>query len=459
MWRIGAGEWRSWTLKRAAVLLFLLLETVDPESSPATTITASSCSRESVGAAVTASTYGDTVTVPAGNCTWASTLTIARGITLRGAGPGVTNITSGAGTTNFLIVYAPDATAITADTPFAVTGFTLNLNGASGGIHLQSNSTTTAITNVRIYGNVISNAAGTGSSTDVACLRVGDLRSATDGQVYGLIYENTFTNCASGVQAYGMQDVSWNGFVFAFGSKNNLYIEDNTFTGNDAFHYGGAGGRYVARFNTYNFTDGDYELVWDAHGNQPGGVYATMGCEIYRNTVSIARSTTVLDHRGGKCLVFDNTTTGTPGNWQIREEYDDAISPTTNPQPQHVSDSYYVGNRHNGSIVTATETQDCCGGAITSNVDYFNEVVSFTGSAGIGRGVLSARPETCTTGVGYWATDQGSWNLSGRGGQGVLYKCIAQNTWRLYYVPLTYPHPLRTDSSNALAAPTGLTVW
>jgi hypothetical protein len=44
--------------------------------------------------------------------------------------------------------------------------------------------------------------------------------------------------------------------------------------------------------------------------------------------------------------------------------------------------------------------------------------------------------------VGYWATDQGSWNQSGSGGQGVLYTCTATNVWALTYTPYTYPHPL-----------------
>ena len=87
-------------------------------------------------------------------------------------------------------------------------------------------------------------------------------------------------------------------------------------TGNSVFHYGGHGGRYVSRFNTHNFTDGIYQVVWDVHGNQPSGVYGTMGCEIYGNKVSLARGTTIIDHRGGSCLLFQNTLTGTSGSWQ-----------------------------------------------------------------------------------------------------------------------------------------------
>jgi hypothetical protein len=63
-----------------------------------------------------------------------------------------------------------------------------------------------------------------------------------------------------------------------------------------------------------------------------------------------------------------------------------------------------------------------------------------TNTAGIGHGTLANRPTTCTKEVGYFATDQGSWNASGN--DGLLYVCTATNTWSLFYTPYTYPHPL-----------------
>jgi len=67
----------------------------------------------------------------------------------------------------------------------------------------------------------------------------------------------------------------------------------------------------------------------------------------------------------------------------------------------------------------------------------------FNGTSGMGHGTLANCPTTCTTGVGYWATDQGNWNQSGDGfGQGELFVCTAPNTWTLYYIPYVYPHPL-----------------
>ncbi len=92
-----------------------------------------------------------------------------------------------------------------------------------------------------------------------------------------------------------------------------------------------------------------------------------------------------------------------------------------------------------------------------NNRDYYYDCGSvnstcsggFTGAAGTGYGLLSARPSTCTAGPGgtygtsptgsygvaYWATDANS-------GNGELYVCTATNTWTPIYQPYVYPHPL-----------------
>lgn len=78
----------------------------------------------------------------------------------------------------------------------------------------------------------------------------------------------------------------------------------------------------------------------------------------------------------------------------------------------------------------------------------------FNGSAtiGVGHGTLANRPSTCTTGVGYFATDQGNWNSSGNGfGNGEFFICTATNTWTLDYTPYTYPHPLTVQTATPIA--------
>ena len=68
---------------------------------------------------------------------------------------------------------------------------------------------------------------------------------------------------------------------------------------------------------------------------------------------------------------------------------------------------------------------------LVPNQDYYLYTASFNGTSGVGAGLLSARPSTCTPKVAYWATDTRT-----------LYQCSSTNTWSVYYQPYTYPHPL-----------------
>jgi hypothetical protein len=93
-----------------------------------------------------------------------------------------------------------------------------------------------------------------------------------------------------------------------------------------------------------------------------------------------------------------------------------------------------------------------------ANRDYYAQSIGqtaqtsptspFNGTSGTGYGTLANRPTTCIPRVGYWATDQGSWNQSGSGGQGQLYICTATNAWTLSYTPYTYPHPLTAGGTS-----------
>jgi len=68
-----------------------------------------------------------TVIVPSGSQTWSSILTITKGITLQGAGIGSTVINS---SQSSIIDYEPDATAISNNERFDLSGFTFNGNGS-----------------------------------------------------------------------------------------------------------------------------------------------------------------------------------------------------------------------------------------------------------------------------------------------------------------------------------------
>src|SRR5208283_1651887 len=103
-------------------------------ASEAAIINAASCSQDDVNAAIAVASNGDTVTVPAGNCTWTTeisnttSVTISQGITLQGAGIDVTTITDGCahnlvngGGREFPLAVSPPSGQIV-----RITGFTFN---------------------------------------------------------------------------------------------------------------------------------------------------------------------------------------------------------------------------------------------------------------------------------------------------------------------------------------------
>jgi hypothetical protein len=153
-------------------------------------------------------------------------------------------------------------------------------------------------------------------------------------------------------------------------------------------------------------------------------------------------------------------------------EWADSTGPCTTGWPHCVSGSIF----HGYNLGTASGV----GEQIKANRDYYTETQDqsaqtnatspFNGSSSVGHGTLSNRPTTCTTGVAYWAVDQGSWNtnntpIPGTPGdtQGQLYVCSSTNNWSLHYTPYTYPHPLITGGATGTAGdpppnpPTGLT--
>ena len=510
-------------------ILFLLF----PIRMFAATYPAASCNQGDIQAAINMASDGDIVTVPAGNCTWLNATSIANcgspgitaglciphSITLQGSGIGnttiINNVCPGTCSENgnyLLIAYNPANPS--ANLPFRITGFTFNMNqNQSYGISLFSGNN--VLTSIRIDHNRFINSY---YGLDVYLA----------GTVYGVIDHNEFNDTQIFMLANNVW--TWNNTTFQFGDANKMYIEDNTFVITTASLTCGQGIKAVARYNSYTYiAPGGVGLYpwFDNHGNEQSGVYACMGFEGYGNilistTVSYGNSIRMYHHRGGEGLFFDNlvslTINGVTENGLAilaQKEWDDSIDPTTNSEPQHVSNSYYWNNRASDNTLAVlsvandiysstgfppngpgdyTETssttftaagpvqdpevyapatgEDACGTTappcptylISENVDMYTQGTFFNGTLGVGCGPLAAIPATCTTGVAYWATNQScdSVSLANVGPNpaspiaGTLYKCTSTNNWTAYYAPYTYPHPLTLASAWPVTTSTTL---
>ncbi|MEK7635592.1 MAG: hypothetical protein AAB405_00710 [Patescibacteria group bacterium] len=366
----------------------------------------------------------------------------------------------------YAIDYVPSSSNLTLNTPFRVSGFTFNMNSKGAGIKLRHvGSNITIQTKVQIDNNHFLNTYGNTQAIWVRGIR-------------GVIHNNTFDGIAFPLRFAEAGDVWgrtwWNNWERHVYGQNDttMWIENNTF--NDVTfmvadcNYGN---RYAVRYNTINFTGSNGAWpMFDMHGGDTLG-YGCFGTEIYGNQINDVGNYggRLYDHRGGTAVVFNNniTTPGSMFNIQVREEYADSLMPVNyvgpnQPQvPIHVSDSYFWGNRKNltGTLSGVFVLNPGCSGCNpgftpAANVDFWVYTPSFTGASGVGAGTLANRPTTCTTGVGYWATNQSVTNLTGMVGtnpstpiSGTFYKCTTTNTWTSYFTPLTYPHPLTLASS------------
>ncbi len=284
-------------------------------SARAATINAASCSNTDVQAAINgAAPTGDTIVVPAGSCTWTTTVTISnKGLTLQGGGIGVTNIDDqGAGGAALNVSGLSDVNFV------RVTGFTFikDTNHTSGMIQLVGNDNTNAaeLLGFRFDHNRIL-VPSTGS------------RGIYPQSIMGLIDNNTFditatTGSNQVISVDGSSEGSDGGWTpwtqpLTLGTNKAVYIEDNTFTVNaadagvedqiDAY----SGARLVIRHNQFNNSSVGF------HGTDSGGVRSPFSVEVYSNTFTNSSAVHLRGGtmRGGTGVWYNNTYGGSGLYW------------------------------------------------------------------------------------------------------------------------------------------------
>lgn len=387
----------------------------------AANLSATSCLLSTVQAVVSAAAPGDTVTVPAGNCSW-SGLSLNKAIHLKGAGPGQTNITLSGNNT-----ITKQASGI-----IRVSGFSFSKSG--GGTSSKGFTVGGSWKNTEPV--IIENNAFTINATGLFLLNVA-------GGV--IIANNSFTgdwddsfiqpkDSGDSGNSWGTDDTLGNRDITG---KLNHYIEDNKF-------YGGTNQGIDADDSTrvvYRYNDLTYS-AFNTHGmdTSPVGV---RHFEVYNNTFGhpggssqLANQNWAIWIRGGTGVIFKNQIDDISGSyWGNKQELKFSIRGAEDVRPQGSCGNVrypaprQLGQNHNGS-------------------GYFTDPIYIwgnTGASGIDAGW-------------HWGNPCGfSFNTFFQWGR----DAVNTDTPKPGYTPYAYPHPLRGGAPPpppppVLAPPTNL---
>ncbi|MHA1347931.1 MAG: hypothetical protein ACTSO3_16130 [Candidatus Heimdallarchaeaceae archaeon] len=415
-----------------------------------------------VSSAISDSSDGDVIIIPNGTFTWSNYISTPKNITIRGQG-----------ISNTIIIN--NTTKI-----FELTG-----NGSVEvyGIHFKGDGTQIELIRISGTGGWKIHDCKFECTTSDAVIGVYPRFSSTNGQPVGVVYDCIFIHAriyvqCSDIDAYNpvMDDSN------LLGTANTVYVEDCTFnySGTGSSHncidsqYGGS---YVFRFNVV--TDAHLEVHSAGSGDLPprAGRY----WEIYGNT--LYHPATWWDRamfiRGGSGVIFDNSipnsdydsnridldvhsqrwgscTGSSPadGNtpdengWPCRDQIgrptDEFEWTSSSGVPSQDLQPAYFWNNTNFTSTTVSDANDV--DYIVQNRDYYEDDDDHMSS-----GLWIDRPANPSDKDGYWATDKGGdWNkANSNANDGALYVYNGvTEEWELYYVPYTYPHPLRGSYSN-----------
>lgn len=414
----------------------------------AATNAATSCSDDHIQDAIDASTHGDTVTVPAGDCSWDEDVTLTnKRLNIIGAGRGVTILRQGVSGVQFEITnYHTNRVFIK--------GFTFHISTATTFGHLSFSSTQQSIPSRRYYVtecDFIS--SGSGTRRTVAFLGT-----------YGLVWNCNFwmTNAASAALPELLLNSStsltnnWHGFgkhTDFLGSTNQLIMEDCKVwqdavgEGTD-FYYGG--NMTVRHCTITNTALGD-------HGSDSGFRGAFVHEWYFNNFYDQGIAPWSMQMRGGTGVIYSNVVHW-DGHIQF-QLYRADTSPIVGDPPGQIHDGnfdqtypgagYPVGypllDQHGRGPFPTANFVNCASGCTTNNYET-NAPIYLWGNTIDG----DTTPTVSVISPNAGASLATNYVKLGRD--------YFENTVHPTYVPLAYPDPARAEFDGGGESPAASTV-
>lgn len=259
---------------------------------PGTTINAATCSFSDVQSAVASASDGDTVAIPAGNCTWTNAISVQKSIRILGAGIGQTNLNGGRFNAS-----APDGKQ------WRVSGMTIT---GTGGFNVSSHSKSWRIDNIRF------NAVSGFSQNRIIWIEPDD-GGYTAGLVDHCIFDDPDSIQVHIREAWGGGNNSYQR-PLDLGGADAIYVEDCEFNhsvlqvSNPVTDCEG-GGRIVMRHSSIK------NSYTEMHDAIIGGLRSCRKWETYANTFQTTYASgqcSYIGIRGGTGVAFDNTFLNAP---------------------------------------------------------------------------------------------------------------------------------------------------
>jgi len=286
--------WGKERIRERCIKVMLLASLVIISGGEAATRDASSCSQSDVQAAINSSSDGDTLLIPAGNCTWFSSVsTGGKAITIQGDGRSSTIITVSA---------SGEGLNVTNNAGKAITIKSMKWMGqatVNGLIKISGTIKSFRITDCNF------DWTGYGSPPDGAIV--------ISGYAHGVIDHCTFAPANNSTYRSGIRvepDGTANAYArdSALGTANSVYVEDCIFIEPTPIGYSHAiwaqnGGSYVFRHNSVT----NWGIDMHGHCTSGGG----REFEIYNNTFAATGSYSgaTITIRGGTGVIYNNTFT------------------------------------------------------------------------------------------------------------------------------------------------------